>query len=158
MDARLFWLLWLVPVVCGLLTYTGLRRGWSMLLSLFAAAGHALPVWLGVLALAYLRGHRHPLALAPFLLALLAAMIVGPILNVKISTLEEKGELRPPRLQLRYPFTLGLVAAFLGGPAFLWLAGERNLRRLGALLVLGLALLLVFLVRERSQKKSAARD
>ena len=115
-------------------------------------------LWLGVFALAYWRGQRHPWALAPFLAALFAAMIVGPILNLKMSTLEEKGQLRPPRLQLRYPFTLGLVAAFLGGPAFLWLTGERNLRRLGALLILGLALLLVFHVRERSQKKSAARD
>jgi len=157
-DARLFWLLWLVPVACGFLAYAALRRGWPFWLLLVTSAGHSSGLWLGVFALAYWRGQRHPWALAPFLAALFAAMIVGPILNLKMSTLEEKGQLRPPRLQLRYPFTLGLVAAFLGGPAFLWLAGERNLRRLGALLVLGLALLLVFLVRERSQKKSAARD
>jgi len=157
-DARFFWLLWLVPVAYGFLAYTALRRGWPTWLLLLAVAGYALPVWLGVFALAYLRGYRHPLALAPFLAALFAAMIVGPILNLKVSTLEEKGQLRLPRLRLRYPFTLGMAAAFLGGPAFLWLAGERNERLLGALLVLGLALLLVFLLFERSQKKSQPPD
>ncbi len=158
MDARLFWLLWLVPVACGFLAYTALRRGWPLPVLLLASAGHALPVWLAVCALAYLRGYWHPRALAPFVAALFAAMIVGPILNVKVSSLEEKGHLRLPRLRLRHSFALGMAAAFLGGPALLWLAGERNDRLLGALLVLGLALLLVFLVLERSQKKSATRD
>ena len=154
MDARFFWLLWLVPVACGFLAYTALRRGWPSPVLLLASAGHALSVWLAVCALAYLRGHWHPRALAPFLAALLAAMVVGPVLNLKVSALQEKAQLRWPRLRLRYPFTLGMAAAFLGGPAFLWLAGERNERLLGALLVLGLALLLVFLLFERSQKKS----
>lgn len=153
-DARFFWLLWLVPVACGLLAYTALRRGWPFPVLLLASAGHALPVWLAVCALAYLRGYWHPRALAPFLAALLAAMVVGPVLNLKVSVLQEKAQLRWPRLRLRHPFTLGMSAAFLGGPAFLWLAGERNERLLGALLVLGLALLLVFLVFERSQRKA----
>jgi hypothetical protein len=157
-DARFFWLLWLVPVACSCLAYAALRRGWPAWLLLLAAAGYSLPLWLGVLALAYLRGERHPLALAPFLAALFAAMIVGPILNLKVSALEEKGLLRLPRFRMRYPFTLGMAVAFLGGPAFLWLAGERNERLLGALLALGLALLLVFLLFERSQKKSSAGD
>lgn len=158
MDPRLLWLLWLVPPAGGLLVYAGLRRGWPFPVLLLASAGHALPVWLAVCALAYLRGYWHPRALAPFLAALLAAMVVGPVLNLKVSALQEKAQLRWPRLRVRYPLALGVASAFLAATGFLWLAGERNERLLGALLALGLALLLVFLLFERSQKKSQPPD
>lgn len=158
MDARLLWLLWVVPLAGGLLAYRTLRRGGPAWLLLLAMAGYSLPLWLGVFALAYLRGYRHPRALAPFLVALFVSMAVGPVLQLKVATLQERGELRWPRVRLRYPMTLGTTVVFLGGPAFLWLAGERNLRLLGALLALGLALLLVFLLFERSEKKGATPD
>jgi len=154
-DARLLWLLWLIPLACGALTYAGLRGGWPFWLLLLSSAGYALPLWLGVFALAYLRGSRHPLALAPFAAAFLVAALVSPVLHVRITGLEETGGLRLTQ-SIRYPFTYGMAATFLGGTAFVWLAGIVADRLAGALLALSLALLLVFLVFERSQKKSDA--
>ena len=84
--------------------------------------------------------------------------VVGPVLNLKVSALQEKAQLRWPRLRVRSPLALGVASAFLAATGFLWLAGERNERLLGALLALGLALLLVFLLFERSQKKSQPPD
>lgn len=150
---RILWLLWLVPVAGGLLSYAGLRRGWPQWLALTASAGHALPVWLAVLALAYLRGYRHPLALAPFAAALVAAMVVEPVLRLRVSALEEQGQLHRPRARVRLPVALGAVTGFLAATIFLWLAGDPNRRLLGALLALGLALLLAYWRLERRATK-----